>query len=243
MFKRTVSIFIPLIPSSRRLMTIPTVETLHHRRAFCISKFHPPQAFPSARTLSPLILDHSLDIPTQRISRASCSPHLRIRREERKQRILETQTAIPFTQVANFHSRKLPPLGTHAHNLDLPLGNTDPFHVGPPIDHKHHAANTNFQVGQLVRVRRFVEQENHWTNWEFGTIVDKSRFHGYVSGMRRVLAHWHFSISTLGDLHIFIIHSLGRHKCTRLHRPLHQPKHGPAYRRKICCLPGGDLWD
>ncbi|KAF8219744.1 hypothetical protein L208DRAFT_807082 [Tricholoma matsutake] len=140
-------------------MAISTVEFLLRRRSFCTFKLHPPRA------VSPVChqaLDHS-DLPTQRISRASRSPPLRVRRERRKQKILEAQTVIPFTHISNFHSRKLPPLGTHAHNLDLPFGYIDTFHVG-----------------QTVKVRRFLQIDNRWTNWEIGTVIEKSRFHGFV---------------------------------------------------------------
>lgn len=119
-------------------MAISTVEFLLRRRSFCTFKLHPPRA------VSPVChqaLDHS-DLPTQRISRASRSPPLRVRRERRKQKILEAQTVIPFTHISNFHSRKLPPLGTHAHNLDLPFGYIDTFHVYTLIAHKAKAADT-----------------------------------------------------------------------------------------------------
>jgi hypothetical protein len=136
--RAALSIFIPFVLSFRLLMTIPTVETLQRRRSFCTPKSQPPQSISLARCQTPL--DHS-DLPTQRISCTSRSPPLRERREKRKHRILEVETAIPFTQVSNFHSRKLPPLGTHAHNLDLPFGHTDPFHVCPFIVHKPQAAD------------------------------------------------------------------------------------------------------
>jgi hypothetical protein len=118
-------------------MTIPTVETLR-RRSFCTIKIHPPRPVSPAHAQTPL--NHA-DLPTQRISRASRSPPLRVRREKRKNRTLEAQAAVPFTHVSNFHSRKLPPLGTLAHNLDSPPSHIDPFQVGSMTPDKHQSAD------------------------------------------------------------------------------------------------------
>jgi hypothetical protein len=148
-------------------MTIPTVESLR-RRSSCAIKIHPPR--PVSRAHAQTALDHA-DLPTQRISRASRSPPIRARREQQKHKTLEAQAAVPFTHVSNFHSRKLPPLGTLAHNLDPNPSHVDPFQVGLMVPDKHQnpltiASGRPDGEGATISPKR--EPVDRLGDWDYG---------------------------------------------------------------------------
>ncbi|KIK68786.1 hypothetical protein GYMLUDRAFT_1009133 [Collybiopsis luxurians FD-317 M1] len=97
--------------------------------------------------------------------------------ESEKSAILETiandsrqrcqETYQLFTPFSNFYSRKLPPLGIRACNLNTRY-------------------EMNFVIGEIVLVRKFDVQNLQWSEWTSGTVIKISVVRGYVGSYAKM---------------------------------------------------------
>jgi len=71
-----------------------------------------------------------------------------------------------FTPASNFYSRKLPPLGVRACNLNG-------------------AEEINFVINEDVLIRKFQEHTSQWTRWIHGTVIDIDIIRGYVGSFAK----------------------------------------------------------
>ena len=88
----------------------------------------------------------------------------------------------------------------------------------PLIVHDPHATGIVLPRGSDSEgpARCFLPQPDRWTNWELGTVVEKARFHGFVSDAGRV--HFHAGPKNLNFTNIC---SSGWHECARIYHQHH----------------------